>query len=109
MFSFLPGISQLLVMISGAKWFWSILNNWGTIRIILKNSETVVQGMLARRGTLPTCEETKLLLDSARLLFEKGLIDLPMVDEQNLARVLGNIENNLVCEIEKKEVKNDGK
>lgn len=98
------GIMQVITFLSGAKWFWKILNNWGAIRKIISNVEIVVKAMLSRSDTTPTCDEVKLLLDSAKVLFERELIDLPMVDEKEVARIFGNMENNLVCEIEKKEV-----
>lgn len=93
--------SQFFALLSGAKWFWAILNNWGAIRKILSDVESVGKGMLSRHSTLPSCDETKLLLDAVKILFERGLIDLPGVDESNIAKVLGNVEANLVCEISK--------
>ena len=102
----MPAIGAIFAFISGAKWFWTIIRNWGAIKQIIVNVEQVAQGMLSRKTGLPSCEETKILLDSLKLLFERELIDLPGVNEVEIGRILGNIEANLNCSIEKVEVKN---
>lgn len=99
MFSFIPGLGQIILFLTGAKWFWKILNNWGSISKIIKSVETVAVAMISRRDPTPTCDETKVLLDALRILFERELIDLPGVNEAEIGRVLANIENNLVCEV----------
>lgn len=98
-FGFIPGIGQILVFLSGAKWFWKILNNWGTIKKIVLDVESVAGGMISRRDPTPSCEETKKLLDAMRILFENELIDIPGVNEADVGRVFANLENNLVCEV----------
>lgn len=102
--SLTPGLGQVLIAISGAKWFYSIIRNWGAIRQVVQSMESVAQGMLSRESPVPTCDETKKLLDCARILFDRELIDLPGIEEKDVARILGNIENNLICEIEKRGV-----
>lgn len=102
----MPAIGAIIAFLTGAKWFWSILRNWGAIKQIIVNVEQVSQGMLSRKTGLPNCEETKILLDSLKLLFERELIDLPGVNEVEIGRILGNIEANLNCSIEKTEAKN---
>lgn len=101
MYPSIPGIGQILVFLSGAKWFYAILRNWGVIKKSLVDVEGVIKNMLEKKDTLPSCDDTKKLLDVARVLFESGLIDFPGVEEKDVARVLQNIENNLICEIEK--------
>lgn len=95
----IPGLGQVLEILTSAKWFWKVLNNWGTIRKVLGDVESVVVSMLERKKPTPDCNDTKKLVDALQILFDSGLIDLPGVDEHNVARILMNIENNLNCSL----------
>lgn len=99
MFSFLPGIGQVLVFLSGTKWIYKLLRNFGVLKKVFLNVETVAKAMISRHDPTPNCQEVKLLLEALELVFRNELIDIPGVDEVEISRVLANVEANLICEV----------
>lgn len=100
---FLLGSGLSLLMkgyefIKAFPYFWKLIRNYKTIEQILIDSWSVIESARAHGG-LPTCDETKKLIGIARMIFEKELIDLPVLDELKFAEELKEVEYNLTCTI----------
>ncbi len=80
---------------------WTIIKNIGLVIDFVRTVQKVVEGVSKRDQKLPNCEETKLLISSVRGLLDKGVIDLPGVDEAQISHIIGQIEDRVVCSIEK--------
>lgn len=98
------GLMPIISFLSTSKLFFKIIGNWGLMKKILSDTQTILTAMVNRKDPLPDCNETKILMDNVKRLLEAGFIDLPMVDENEIARVLGNIENNIVCSLDPKKL-----
>ena len=84
-------------MVTGFKFFWKALNNFGLIKEIYSVLVPLISTAI-KEGHLH-CDQVKVLLDSLRKILESGLVDLPGVDEQAIASGIAKIEENLVCSI----------
>ena len=89
---------QLLKLLPAA---WTIVKNIGLVIDFVRTVQGVIEGISKRDQKLPSCEETKLLISSVRSLLDKGVIDLPGVDEIEISNIIGQIEDRVVCSIEK--------
>ena len=88
-------------MISILTGIWPIIKNIGLVIDFFKVVKSVFQSVASRDVKIPNCDETKLLIDQLRKLLDSGVIDVPGVDEKEIAGVLGQIEERLVCVVDK--------
>lgn len=80
--------------------FWAILKNWGDLKIMSQRLAVIVERM--KNEGMPSCDESKELIQMLRFLFEKKILDLPNVDEAVLVQALLEIEESWVCEVQDK-------
>lgn len=77
---------------------WALIKNAGAIFSFFN----IVSGILkesVKGKKLPECENSKQLIKSVRVLLDKGVIDIPDVDEREIAQALLDIENQITCKI----------
>ena len=89
--------SQLWAIISSFKLFWKVLQNWSEMRVKLE----ALKGVLVRvkDNGIPSCDDTKELLDFSIWLLKTEMIDIPGVDEYQLTRELERVQMNLICQL----------
>lgn len=80
---------------------WPILKNIGFVIDFFRTMQVVLVDVSKRPTKIPSCEETRLILRSTRELLERGIIDVPGVDELEIAKILGQIEERVVCAVDK--------
>lgn len=86
--------------------FWKVMRNYGAIKEIISEASQVLK-VSAERGH-PSCEETQKLFAIARKALKTGIIDIPGVDENQLAVALYDLENNLICSVNRGEKMHKG-
>lgn len=77
-----------------------LLLNIGLVIDLFKTIRRTVLGAVASSNKLPSCEDSKDLLSKVRILLEKKVIDVPGIEEDQIAKALREIEDRLVCSIE---------
>ena len=96
----LGGVLSLISTIRNIPFLWKLITNWKLIEELLKKAWGIIESA-HKSGGLPTAEQTRDLVQIARIIFEKDLIDLPELDEHLLAIELRELEHNLTVAIEK--------
>jgi len=93
---------KIWALLNGSAFFWKALRNYGKIKNLFEVVSQVLNDMHARGDSLPDCNETSKLASVFSEAFKADIIDLPYLDEYQLALVLDKINANLVCSIEDK-------
>lgn len=70
---------------------WKVLRHLSTIMELKRNLESLIQAMRIKDGTAK--EKAKLVLDIVEDLLRKGVVDIPNVDEAQLADLLQKLED----------------
>lgn len=70
---------------------WVILRNIGTVISFFTSLKNVVEGV-AKTKSAPSTDMIKAVLEHAVDLLDKGVIDLPNVDEKAISDALKQIE-----------------
>lgn len=81
-----------------------VMQNWGLVH----ESQKVITAVLIsviKEHRLPHCEETKTVLGIFKKLLDADLVDIPGVNEHEIARMFDEISNQLVCAIENEKQK----
>lgn len=98
----LPALGPLLSMIMVIRnipWIWKLIRNWASIKQVVDNTALIFKS--ARdNGGLPTCEDSKKILENIEILFKNGLIDLDGLDETQFAEFIRELNGNIVCAID---------
>lgn len=76
-------------------WLWKLVTNWRDVEALAQSSRGFLISAQANRG-LPGTLETRLFMQSLRVIFEKQLIDFPDLDEIAFAEMLREIETTIV-------------
>lgn len=76
--------------------FWLILKNVGLIYDTFKLVGKILP-QAVREKKLPDCAESQVLLKNVIKLLEGGVIDVPQVDEKEIAAALKQIEERMQC------------
>lgn len=95
------GLSKILVLwklVQATPWIWKLITNQAVIREILKDLWIIFESSKKNRG-IPSCEDSKKLITCVAKIFEHDLIDLPELDEMEFARMLREMEHQVVCSI----------
>lgn len=91
-------LSKGWAFVSSYKMVMAIIKNWAFIKESLQTVEKIMQTSIQKRG-LPDCDDTRKLIELLRVALDRGLIDLPNVDEGMISRQLLELENTLVCQV----------
>jgi hypothetical protein len=73
---------------------WAILKNIGVIISFFKSISGLFS-FVAQKHEMPPAEMLKNLLDQAEELLDRGVIDLPNVDEAAISEALKQIEEKI--------------
>lgn len=90
--------------VKAVPWMWNLVVHHKEIRAILEDTVAIFNSAKSNRG-IPTCDDTKKIMGNVALIFEKKLIDLPNLDEAQLAQMIRDIDSNLVCAIKEAQPK----
>ena len=91
-------LSAAWAFISEFKSVMMILKNWSFVMSALGSVEHIMSNSIQTRG-LPSCEDTRKLIDILREALDREMIDIPGVDEALIARQLFQLESTLVCQV----------
>ena len=91
----------MIGVLSALPKLWPIIKNIGLVLDFFQVVKKIFGDVSARPTKMINCEEGKLLIEQTRKLLDSGIIDVPGVDEKEIAGVLLQIEERLVCTIEK--------
>ena|SRR6476620_6473683 len=98
----LGGGIKIYEFLTAFPMFWKVVTNFSLIREAWSDLESVSQSIIKKE--LPTSEDTTKLLDVLKRVCEAGLIDVPGVDENKIAVILGEIEHKIVANFHKNEL-----
>lgn len=79
---------------------WAVLKNIGSIIAFFRTFSSLIRSV-AKKKSVPDCNESYLLLEQTRILLEKGVIDIPGVDEAAIGEAIRQIQEQLTCQISK--------
>lgn len=97
--------SKLWTLISGSRFFWALLKNYGVLKENLRVIGEIITKVMQEGRKTPDCDETNRLLKAVSNILKTEVIDLPEIDEYQLAIKIDEINANLVCEL--KDTKSD--
>jgi hypothetical protein len=78
--------------------FFVIMRNLGSIIAFFRTLSAFVSEWAKTRHA-PNCDSFADLIKQARVLMEKGVIDIPGVDEKDIIEALKGIEEQIVCRV----------
>lgn len=90
----LSGISGIISLVRNVPFIWKLIANYSTVKDLLTRAWKILE-ISANSHQLPTVEQTRDLVQIARIIFEKELIDLPELDELKFAENLRELEFNM--------------
>lgn len=90
----LGGIGSAISFAKNIPFIWKLIANYSTIKDLLTKAWSILDVARMQKG-LPTVEQTRDLIQIARIIFEKELIDLPELNELVFAEQLRELEYNL--------------
>lgn len=91
---------KLWSIVKNFRFFWKVLQNWDFIKQSHHDTILILKGMTENGGRLPHCDETKKMFSMLKEFFEREIIDVPGISEQDLASMFNEIQANIVCSIE---------
>ena len=74
---------------------WVVIKNIGTILSLLKTIREIVASVASDKKA-PSPQAIKAVIDHVQALLDKGVIDIPGVDEKDLSDSLQQIEDFLM-------------
>lgn len=101
----LNGLVKIWSVLKNFKFFMQVLKNWNLIH----ESQKVLTGIiltLVKEKRLPHCSETQITLGIFKKLLDADLVDIPGVDENELARMFDEVSSQLICAIENEKSRN---
>lgn len=104
-------MNPLLIVLSIYKFvakfplFWRVIRNWHLISEIMNEGKDILKNAVEKGH--PSCEDTQKLFALARKSLESKLIDFPDFDEAQLVSMLYDLENNLICTVNRGEKQNE--
>lgn len=76
---------------------WIIIKNFGAIYDFFKLLSSILPRAVKEKK-IPDCVEGLKLCQSLRILLQKGIIDVPGVDEKAIVEALLQIEERMSCQ-----------
>ena len=98
----IPLLSRIWSLITASKFLFLLVRHYVVLKDAFTGIESVLTNMTKDARALPTHEETQILCVSVSNILKTGVIDLPGVDEYQLAIGLDNIQANMVLSIQDK-------
>ena len=95
-----PLLMKVWCYVRDSKSFWAIVRNWYWIKSKRDAIEEILKDIQTTRS-LPNQAQVKILIGIVREALDKGLIDLPNVNEATLSFELSKIEANLISQVQK--------
>lgn len=92
-------LSRVYGLVSGSSIIWKVISNWKILSTSLSSIETVMSNMGAEKRHLPTTEETQILLLACSNILKTKVIDIPGLDEYELAMNLDKASSSLALSI----------
>lgn len=90
----LSGVGSVIGFAKNIPFIWKLIANYSTVKDLMTKAWNILEAARNEKG-LPTVEQTRDLVQIARIIFEKELIDLPELDELRFAEQLRELEYNL--------------
>ena len=96
-------LSRIWALISGSKFLWDLISNYSVLSENFKAIEKVLEQVMSdSTRRLPDHNESQILLIAVSNILKTGVIDLPGVDEMQIAIGLDHINQNMVISIQDK-------
>lgn len=96
----IPLLSRVWTLISGSKFLFLLIRHYSILSSSFKSIEDVLSLMAKDSRSLPNHMETQILCMSISNILKTGVIDLPGVDEYQIAIGLDQINSNMVLSIQ---------
>ena len=96
-------LKRIWSLIAGSKTLWNFISHYGVITEALKAIEDVLKNIAADKSRkLPTQEEAIILTKALSNILKSGVIDIPGVDEYEIAMNLDMVASHLSVSINDK-------
>ena len=93
-------LKRIYSLITGSSFLWKLIRHYAVLSAAFKSIESVLQNISAENRKLPTQEESLILLKAISNILKTGVIDIPGVDEYELAMNLDLVGSNMSIGIE---------
>lgn len=88
-------LKRIYGLISGSGFLWKLARNYKVLNDACKAIETVLVNVAATDRKLPDMDESQILLSAISNILKTGIIDIPGVDEMQIAIGLDHINKNI--------------
>lgn len=96
----LQTLKRIYGLITGSSFLWKIVRNYAVLSASFKAIEGVIQAVSASGRSLPNQDESLILVKAFSNILKTGVIDIPGVDEYELAMNLDMVNSNMSLGIE---------
>lgn len=86
-------------VVKGSRFFWGIIKHYGVLKENLQAIGNVIKAVMESDRKVPSCEEGQILLRAISNILKTQVIDLPGLDEYELAVSIDEITGTLVCQL----------
>lgn len=96
----IPLLSRIWTLISASGFLLKLIRNYSVLSGSFKSIEDVLSFMTSEKRTLPNHIESQILCMAISNILKTGVIDIPGVDEYQIAIGLDQINANMVLSIQ---------
>lgn len=93
-------ISKIYSLFSGGGFLFKLVRNYSVLSKNCQAIETIINNMIIEDRKLPSQQDSVYLLTAISNILKTGVIDIPGVDEVNLAIGIDSISKNISMSIE---------
>lgn len=93
-------LKRLYGLLTGSSFLWKIVRNYAVLAASFKAIEGVIQSVSQSGRSLPNQDESMILLKAISNILKTGVVDIPGVDEYELAMNLDMVNSNMSLGIE---------
>lgn len=96
----IQALKGIWALISGSKLMWNLIRHHVVLTDAFKAIEGVLVQMRQNEISLPNHEQTQILLFAVSNILKTGVIDIPGVDEYEIAIGIDQINSNMMLSIQ---------
>jgi len=93
-------IQLLSGLFSSTSFIWKLIKNWKVLSDSLKAIENTMHNMSKDGRFVPNMEETPILLHAVSNIIKTEIIDIPGINEYEIALSIDQISSNFVLSIQ---------
>ena len=93
-------LKRIYGLLTGSSFLWKVIRNYAVLAASFKAIEGVIQNVSQSGRALPNQDESLIIIKAISNILKTGVIDIPGVDEYELAMNLDMVNSNMSLGIE---------